>query len=234
MIVPDKQEKIKDWFDKTYSLRGQSYLRPKEAYQILINHLKPQSGKFLDVACGLGRLVSCLEGTKLEAFGVDISGVAVQKAKKAVPFADIRQGNAENLPFKNNSFDYVSCIGSLERMIHLDNALNEQKRVAKSNARFCYMVRNSENFTWRLKTILGLKNTKGHQGAKSLVEWKSLFEKHHFEIINIYPDQWALHRLLQFLSFGILKPMATRKFSTFIPLKYAHEFIIVLNMKINE
>ena len=43
MIVPDKQEKIKDWFDKTYSLRGQSYLRPKEAYQILINHLKPQS-----------------------------------------------------------------------------------------------------------------------------------------------------------------------------------------------
>ena len=39
MIVSMQQEKIKNWFDKTYSLKGHSYLRQKEAYQILINHM---------------------------------------------------------------------------------------------------------------------------------------------------------------------------------------------------
>ncbi|AOR29238.1 hypothetical protein FORMB_22200 [Formosa sp. Hel1_33_131] len=38
MIVSMQQEKIKNWFDKTYSQRGNLYLRPKEAYQILNNY----------------------------------------------------------------------------------------------------------------------------------------------------------------------------------------------------
>ena len=53
-----KQQSVADWFDQTYRLRGNSYLRPKQAYYIFLRMLGVNKGqKILDVACGLGRLL---------------------------------------------------------------------------------------------------------------------------------------------------------------------------------
>ena len=100
------QETIKDWFDNTYATRGEWYLRPVKAYYIFweLLQVRPQT-KLLDVACGLGRLLEAGESYPCERYGIDLSSVAVEKAKAKVPSAKIVQGNAERLPYEDNYFD---------------------------------------------------------------------------------------------------------------------------------
>ena len=226
----EQQEKIKNWFDKTYKSRGEYYLRPVVAYEVF-RKLVPYSreSKLLDIACGLGRFLTVFQGKVAELHGIDLSDIAVEKAKNNVPDARIVCGNAENLPYPDSSFDVISCIGSLERFLNLEKALNEQFRVAKTGAHFCFMVRNSKTLSWRIKSILGIRNKKGHQDAKTLSEWKNLFEKMGFSIINIVPDQWPVNRIFWWLSLrGILELPYKNLRSAFLPLEYVNEFIFIL------
>jgi len=142
-----EQNQIKDWFNKTYSLRGTMYLRPVRAYRIFPEILNIKKGdKLLDVASGLGRMLEASKEYGADLNGIDISDVAVAKAKVIVPEANIQVANAEKMPFDDNTFDFISCLGSLERMIDLDQVLSEIQRVSKPNAKFCFLVRNLDGW----------------------------------------------------------------------------------------
>lgn len=228
-----EQKKIINWFNKTYTKRGESYLRPKEAYIIFAELLNLKAEKnFLDIACGLGRMLEVSSIYKTKNFGIDISEVAVQKAKLKLPNDTIIEANAENLPFENATFDYVTCLGSLERMINKNTVLQEIKRVTNSEAKICFMVRNSNSWRWIFtKKLLFLVNKKGHQDAKSFLEWKNLFESNGLTIVNCLADQWPIMKMKRLFSFG--------KFNNFkkinksvIPLNYANEFIFILKKEI--
>ena len=223
------QSEIKLWFDEVYKERGFNYLRPLEAYEIFVSLLSPTEGSnFLDVACGLGLMLKAMSNAKSVVHGIDISSEAIRRTKAFCPEAFLIEGNAERIPYEDETFDYVSCIGSLERMINRPKALAEQLRVAKNDARFVYMVRNSENFTWKyfLKPF-GLENKQGHQDAMNLDQWKTLFESNGFKIKRILPDHWPYYRLMK-----LLKPWSkidTGKIIEFpFNLKVAYEFIFLL------
>ena len=163
-----------------------------------------------------------------EIHGIDLSSEAIKKSKIYCPEAIVREGNAESLPYDDETFDSVSCIGSIERMIDRPKALQEQFRVAKRNARFCYMVRNSEHFIWKyVLNPFSLRNKMGHQDALNLQQWKKLFTSNGFKILNIYPDHWPYYRALKIL-------MPWSKIDTgrilHFPFKIsnAYEFIFVL------
>ena len=228
----DTQIEIKNWFDKTYKSRGFNYLRPVNAYDIFATLLNPDEHKsHLDVACGPGLLLKAFEKTKVKSYGLDISTEAIIKCREFCPEATVQEGNAENLPYKDKTFDSISCIGSLERMIDRNAVLQEQKRVLKDAGELCFMVRNAENFTWKyLWKPLGLYNKKGHQDALNLEEWRALFVKNGFEIIKIYPDHWPYYRLIK--TFFPWKKMNTAKIRKFpLSLNLAYEFIFHLKKK---
>lgn len=224
----DRQLEIKNWFNYVYRTRGYKYLRPIEAYEIFVALLSPEKNKLhLDIACGLGLLLRKMADAGAEVYGVDISEEAVSASKKLCPEATVLLENAEYLPFPDATFDYITCIGSLERMINREKALKEQQRVAKPGACFCYMVRNSENFTWKyfLKP-LGLKNKKGHQDALNYEQWRQLFLACGFTILAAYPDHWPYLRLRKIFYPGSTDFGKIRKFP--FGLKLAYEFIFVL------
>ncbi len=226
-----EQEKIRDWFNKTYESRSEQYLRPVRAYSIFIDLLDPKKGeKILDIACGVGRILQAAEPKSLELHGLDISEVAISKAKLNLPKAKLIAGNAEDLPYEDHSFDYITCIGSLERMIDLDLVLDEIKRVAQPNAKCCFMVRNSETLQWKLiKEKLGIKNKQGHQGAKSMNQWNEIFEKKGFKIEHIVPDQWRYKRILELFSLSFFPKDYNKIYKSLLPLKNAYEFIYLLS-----
>lgn len=231
-MIQNEQQAIKDWFNKTYENRGEIYLRPKEAYYIFAEllQLKPKS-KLLDVACGLGRMLEISLEYKVQSYGVDLSDVAVKKSKFKLPKATIQEANAEQLPFDNNLFDYVTCLGSLERMIDKDKVIQEIKRATTADASICFMVRNSSSWRWIFtKKLLFTINKKGHQDAKSYEQWKTLFENHQLEIINCISDQWPIMRVLKIVTFGKFSAYKSKQ-SSFTPLKYANEFIFILKKK---
>ncbi len=225
-MVEDQQKQIKDWFEKTYAERSKSYLRPTEAYEVFLSLLNPQPGqKLLDVACGPGQLLIPARPLNLQLYGIDLSENAIELAKKNLPEADLRSGNAESLPYPDTFFDHITCIGSLERIIHLDRALREQLRVAAPGARFCYMVRNDRTLSWQLKKWLGIVNKKGHQGAKGIEAWTSIFQEMGFFIEGIFPDQWPRMRWMRWINPRIDYKKAKKGM---MPLRYANEFIFIL------
>ncbi|MEL6255409.1 MAG: methyltransferase domain-containing protein [Bacteroidota bacterium] len=229
-----EQQSVREWFNKTYQNRGLSYLRPQEAYYVFLEILKAKAGaSILDVACGPGQLLKIAKEYQLDLHGVDISDVGIKMAKESLPNADLRVANAEQLPFANNSFDYITCIGSLERMLHLQKVLQEIRRVSKADAEICFMVRNSNRASWKLvKEKLGIINKKGHQGANTLDTWQQTFEHAGFKVKNVYPDVWPSRRWAHWFSLGgkLFSVDYKKKEEADESIDYAYEFIFHLSL----
>ncbi|HAA13461.1 MAG TPA: hypothetical protein DCE41_17930 [Cytophagales bacterium] len=225
----NEQQQIKEWFDNTYKVKGFRYLRPLAAYRIFGTLLESHvPGKHLDIACGLGLMLRIMQGKGSETYGVDLSSEAVAKAKQFVPKADIQEANAEQLPFSDGTFRTVSCIGSLERMLNREKALQEMYRVTQPGGRICIMVRNPNHYMWhRVRKPLGIVNKKGHQDALTLEYWRNLFADAGFAEIQAHPDHWPHYRLQRLLQ--PWKNIDTSQVKELrVPLEYAYEFIFLL------
>jgi ubiquinone/menaquinone biosynthesis C-methylase UbiE len=97
----------------------------------LIEILNPKkSWKFLDVGCGMGGFILALRKMGYKAFGTEISDFCLKNspAKKWIIKGDIL-----NLPFKNESFEVVTCFDVFEylKRKEIERAFDELKRVTK-------------------------------------------------------------------------------------------------------
>lgn len=225
------QREVQDWFNGTYNRFGLKYLRPVEAYKLFMELLKPEAGhKILDVACGPGQLLTAASAYQLELYGVDISDVAVELCKQRLRNAYVQTANAEQLPFDSEVFDYITCLGSIERFLDRKRALQEQYRVGKEGATYCFLVRNKNHFKWKVfKQMLGLKNKKGHQDALGLSEWQDLFASVGFKELLVLPDHWPAMKWSHYF----LKPLGWKVDYAKLPavdegLNHANEFIFLL------
>jgi SAM-dependent methyltransferase len=229
-VIDADQQTIVDWFDWTYSTKGTRYLRPVEAYFVYLELLEVSAGdRLLDVACGLGNLLQAGREYTPLLHGIDISTVAAERASGAVPGADIIVGNAEALPYADRSFDVVTCLGSLERMLDVAQALREIRRVGKENARYCFLVRNSNTYSWKhLAQILAKQRHLGHAGADEVDSWAALFRRCGFAVIDVLPDQYPLHRRRRWASLFTRPVDFRRPVHTTAPLDRANEFVFVL------
>jgi len=98
----------------------------------------PRGSSVLDVPFGTGRFVPFYLERKLIIFGVDISSDMIDQARKNIgenwSYCDVRVGDAESLPFSNNSIDYIVSTRFIKWLPTLDvveNVISEFARVAK-------------------------------------------------------------------------------------------------------
>jgi ubiquinone/menaquinone biosynthesis C-methylase UbiE len=228
--MPTEQE-IKDWYNKRYASGGINSMRPYEAYLIFLDYLGingiQKDKKLLDVSCGTGFLLRAASKRGLETYGTDISKEAVKIAQKTSPKSILSVGKGEDLKFNDNTFDYVTCLGSLEHFLDMNMGLFEMKRVAKKNTKFCIMVPNS-------KFILeqpGTEQQDINENLLSLKQWGDIFIKNGFKILNIYQDRWPIEQIHIFSSanpLGILKRII---YKFFLPLNYTYQFIFILKKR---
>ena len=87
----------------------------------------------LDIGTNSGEFMKMLiDGNRgIDVKGVDISDVAVEAARKKG--LDVIKGDGENLPFPDNSFDYVVLMEVLSHVHDPQKVLKEIKRVLKKN-----------------------------------------------------------------------------------------------------
>lgn len=232
------QSDVAEWFDSTYREAGFAYLRPLAAYPIFVQLLGAEpGGKLLDVACGPGHLLKAASMRGVKATGADLSAEALELARTYVPEAEVHERNAEDLGFPDETFDYVTCVGAIERFFDREAALREMLRVAKPTARFCFMVRNASTLTWRIwRQFLGQQNKRGHQDALEIHEWHELFERVGFRVLDVVPDQWPRQRLKRFLPGGRSRDLTQPEpvVSSILPLRYANEFVFVMEKSARE
>lgn len=128
----------KDYWDgdRKYGFGGYKYdgrWRPVAEAMARHYELKPGS-KILDVGCGKGFLLHEFTQVvpELEVTGIDISKYAIENAKEEVK-PNLRVGNAVELPFPDNTFDFVVSITTLHNLLNfeLHRALKEIERVGK-------------------------------------------------------------------------------------------------------
>ena len=91
------------------------------------------SGSVLDVACGTGTLLKMAKKKGLKCYGLDLSQGMLAQAKRKVPEAEFRQASYYEMPYPEESFDYVVATNALSGE-HIDarKVLGEMLRVCRS------------------------------------------------------------------------------------------------------
>jgi ubiquinone/menaquinone biosynthesis C-methylase UbiE len=107
----------------------------------VLDRLEATEGRLLEVSIGPGVNLRYLIGTTevSEMFGLDISLGQLQRCrrycrKRSWP-VDLFLGMAEELPFKDGSFDHVFHIGGINFFSDKQKAIDEMIRVARSGTR---------------------------------------------------------------------------------------------------
>jgi len=163
---------VQNEYDSAFA-QGSPFRNPewfvRSIRRLLVSEKKSPS--ILDVACGDGHFLSFFEG--YDRYGVDISKVAISKAKSV---GKCVVSPAEKLPFPKDKFDFVTCMGSLEHFIDMDAALGEMKRVLRTGGTAVIHVPNSR---YLVNAVLGVDTH--HQINERFAtesEWKSLISKY--------------------------------------------------------
>jgi len=91
----------------------------------------------LDISCGTGELLrSIFNKSRGEAqlSGFDLSEKMLDKARAKLPTAiQLQQGDVHQLPYRQDSFDYVVTTEAFHHFADQERALREMKRVAKNH-----------------------------------------------------------------------------------------------------
>jgi ubiquinone/menaquinone biosynthesis C-methylase UbiE len=230
--MPTHQE-IKNWYNSLYSSRGQGSMRPFEAYIDIVNLIDVEKGKLLlDVSCGTGFLLKAANKSGLKTFGVDISEEAVKIARTTSPESKVEAAMGEDLGiFENEKFDYVTCLGSLEHFLDKEKGLQEMRRVAKSTAKFCIMVPNSNFIYWKFKKDGGTAQQDINEALMSRDEWVGLFRNCGLQVIGTYQDKWFSQSVKVFSSANPIKIVKNAVLKTawsLLPLNLTYQFIFIL------
>ena len=96
--------------------------------------------QLLDVATGPGYAAAAAAKRGAEVVGVDFAPAMVAEARRRYPTVDFREGDAEELPFPEASFDAVTMNFGLLHLGRPERALTEAHRVLRPGGRLGFTV----------------------------------------------------------------------------------------------
>lgn len=116
----------------------------KERLILALTEPRPTE-RLLDIGCGCGQRLELFFNEGCNVTGIDSSPVLLDEASRLMAQkADLRLGEAEDLPFDDNEFDLVTMVASLEAANDPARALAEAIRVCRG--RVFIGVRNRCSF----------------------------------------------------------------------------------------
>ena len=141
--VPDKftqfehegWERVAHKYDSVWSSLTRQFI------PYLINAAEVNAGmSVLDVACGPGYVSDAVRKAGAIPRGIDFSEKMIAIAKTTFPDLSFVQGDAQNLPFEDASFNRVLINFGLLHLAHPEQGCAEAYRVLKSGGRFGFTV----------------------------------------------------------------------------------------------
>ena len=184
MNIFDRYYKKYDaWYDKNKFI----YLSELET----IKKVLPNKSKGLEIGVGTGRFAQAL-GIK---FGIDTSIEMLKVAKKRG--INVRLGDGEHIPFKNDTFDYVAIIITICFVKYPRKVIEESCRVLKNNGKIIIGIIDKNSF---LGKFYQEKKSVFYKKAKffSVVELTDLLKEagfnrfYHYQTIFELPDKIGL------------------------------------------
>lgn len=119
-------ERVANKYDSVWSSSTRQFVPP------LLDAAEVSAGmSILDIGCGPGYVAASAAARGAKPIGLDFSGEMVAIAKKAFPALEFREGDAQNLPFDDATFDRVVANFALLHLAHPERACAEACRVLK-------------------------------------------------------------------------------------------------------
>lgn len=93
----------------------------------------------LDLGCGTGDLVACVQDVGASVVGVDISARMLEQGRHRLPNADLVRADAQALPFANGVFDAAVSGFALRNFTAVASVLEETARILKPGGRLAIL-----------------------------------------------------------------------------------------------
>lgn len=159
-----------------------------------------EKGPVLDLGCGDGIFLDLLKNKGIDGEGLDISNVAVEKAKSKGLSVGQFDFNSGNLPFADKSFEVAVLLDVLEHLYQPQNILREASRVARE---VVAAVPNFNSLPARLQMLIG-RAPENNLAKKGHIYWfnfkilQKMFKDNGFKIVKMKTNAvFSQHRLFK-------------------------------------
>jgi SAM-dependent methyltransferase len=126
-------QRVADKYDSTWSSSTRQFISP-----LLDSAQVGAEMSILDVGCGPGYVSAAGAERGATPTGLDFSAEMIAIAKKMWPRIQFREGDAQNLPFAEETFDRVVANFALLHLAEPERAMREASRVLKVGGRFAF------------------------------------------------------------------------------------------------
>ncbi|MCX5998402.1 MAG: class I SAM-dependent methyltransferase, partial [Chloroflexi bacterium] len=146
-------------------------------------------GLLLDVGCAEGALLTWADKRGYQAFGLDLSDLAVGIAKRRLITSDVIQGDVRSLPLKDNCLDIVTCFDVLEHLEDPPDGLRQVARSLKPGGLFVASVPNTDSFglKWKGRQWFAYRDST-HVSVLPPDTWAEMFSANGFRVIDSFRD----------------------------------------------
>jgi SAM-dependent methyltransferase len=117
-------DSVAERFDKRYSLYGYDGVR-----DTVLSFLGPAPVATLEVGCGTGHWLGVVQGPIL--VGIDPSAPMLARARGVAPGARLVRARAEELPWRDATFDRIFCVNALHHFSDRHRFFAEARRILK-------------------------------------------------------------------------------------------------------
>jgi ubiquinone/menaquinone biosynthesis C-methylase UbiE len=175
----------------------------------------------LDAGCGAGHTALKVAPHSADVVAFDLSAQMLQQverlaSERGLSNVQTRQGDVENLPFEDATFDMVTSRYSAHHWPNPGKALSEIARVLKPGGRFILsdIVASEEPTLDTFLQALELLRDPSHVRDHSISQWKAFYEGAGFEVSVAFTwdlplnfDEWVKRMSTHELNVAMLRRM---------------------------
>ena len=239
--TPDVKSKFNKEYFSSEAYSGVSFDRYSQYwwsnryYAMLVRKYGPQSGRILELGCGLGHLLGWLVD-KYDVYGADINRWALFQASQNVPQGNFVLLPAENLhAFPENIFQVVIAKHVVEHLPNPEIAISEISRVLTPGGLLLLATPNIDSLARPVKKEewIGYQDPT-HISLWSPAKWLQQLRSYHLNPRKVFSDgfwdapylSW-LPTSLQKLLFGAPGGLQAVFGWSFIPLRMGESLIVI-------
>jgi len=197
-----------------------------------------RGARLLEVGSGMGHLVGQLTDT-FDTYGIDVNQWAVSKSKEVAPKSHLQTASAQELPFRDNSFNVVIIKHIVEHLPEPQKAIQEIGRVTEPGGTLILATPNLDSLLkpWKGERWIGYQDPT-HISLKRPAEWLALIESAGFQLRRVFSDGfWDVPYIryvpqkIQKLFFGSLGGVQAITGLVFLPMRWGESVLVIAKKK---